>query len=36
MSAVGFREGHGPMSGVTVLDLSGYVPATLRHRESLE
>jgi len=25
MSAFGSREGHGPLSGVTVLDLSGYV-----------
>ena len=24
-AAFGFREGHGPLSGVTVLDLSGYV-----------
>lgn len=24
-TAFGFREGHGPLSGVTVLDLSGYV-----------
>jgi len=26
-AAFGFREGHGPLSGVTVLDLSGYVSA---------
>jgi formyl-CoA transferase len=25
LPALGFREGHGPLSGVTVLDLSGYV-----------
>ena len=25
MPAFGSREGHGPLSGVTVLDLSGYV-----------
>jgi formyl-CoA transferase len=25
LSALDFREGHGPLSGVTVLDLSGYV-----------
>jgi formyl-CoA transferase len=24
-AAFGFRKGHGPLSGVTVLDLSGYV-----------